>query len=235
MANKQINARVALKHDIEENWITAGDNGFCPLAGEVIIYDIQEGVCSQLRYKIGRKDSNGHLININDLPFETNLHVGTIEPIDAPVGFMWLDTSDEVELITFSLDIYDADAWWDNSITETKEYVAEKGMTFKDWVKSAYNTDHWACMGYSAINGDPQPEANEEDHKFGAGRVLYTDGSYGNQEMPDDGRTLEYVEWLVARWIYPTWDVTVEDNELLDCETIITDNSHYWVMRYKEV
>lgn len=104
MANKQINARVALKHDIEENWITAGEHDFCPMAGEVIIYDIEEGVCSQLRYKIGRKDSNGQLININDLPFETNLYVGATEPVDAPVGFMWLDTSDEVGDITEELE-----------------------------------------------------------------------------------------------------------------------------------
>ena len=62
MANKTINARVSLKHDIEANWIIAGNNGFCPLAGEVIIYDIDdsENGCSQYRYKIGRKDDNGN-------------------------------------------------------------------------------------------------------------------------------------------------------------------------------
>lgn len=97
MANKQINARVALKHDIEQNWITAGENGFCPLAGEVIIYDIDnsENGCSQYRYKIGRKDDNGNLINIKDLPFESNVYVGRNEPMNVPAGFIWVDTSDE--------------------------------------------------------------------------------------------------------------------------------------------
>ena len=70
MATKQLITRIALKHDIEKNWITAGDKGFCPLAGEIIIYDAEEGVCSYNRYKVGRTDANGELVNINDLPFE---------------------------------------------------------------------------------------------------------------------------------------------------------------------
>ena len=74
MANKQINARVALKHDIEANWITAGENDFCPLAGEVIIFD-PDNSCAMIRYKIGRwaNSEKTELVNINDLPFEANL------------------------------------------------------------------------------------------------------------------------------------------------------------------
>lgn len=95
MATKQLNTRVALKHDIETNWITAGNNGFCPLAGEVIIYDIDEN-CSRLRYKIGQwtNASKTATVNINDLPFESNVYVGADEPLNAPVGFIWVDTSD---------------------------------------------------------------------------------------------------------------------------------------------
>lgn len=70
MATKQLMTRIALKHDIEINWITAGKKGFCPLAGEIIIYDAEEGVCSYNRYKVGRTGANGKLVNINDLPFE---------------------------------------------------------------------------------------------------------------------------------------------------------------------
>ena len=74
MANKQINARVALKHDVEANWITAGENDFCPLAGEVIIFDPDDS-CAMIRYKIGRwaNSAKTELVNINDLPFEANL------------------------------------------------------------------------------------------------------------------------------------------------------------------
>ena len=92
MTTKQINVHIQLRHDIESEWIKAGKRGFCPLDGEVIIYDIQEGVCSQLRYKVGRK-VNGELVNINDLPFETNIYMGETEPVDAPIGYMWLNNS----------------------------------------------------------------------------------------------------------------------------------------------
>ena len=41
MANsgKTLQTRIQLKHDTEANWKTAGNNGFKPLAGELIIYD----------------------------------------------------------------------------------------------------------------------------------------------------------------------------------------------------
>ena len=96
MANKNINARVALKHDVEANWITAGENDFCPLAGEVIIFDPDDS-CAMIRYKIGRwaNEAKTELMNINDLPFESNVYVGRNEPVNAPAGFIWVDMSDE--------------------------------------------------------------------------------------------------------------------------------------------
>lgn len=41
MANsgKTLQTRIQLKHDTNANWTTAGNNGFIPLAGEVIVYD----------------------------------------------------------------------------------------------------------------------------------------------------------------------------------------------------
>lgn len=50
--NKQINARQQQKHDIEANWILAGNNGFVPLNGEIIVYDKDDNYDFQ-RVKIG--------------------------------------------------------------------------------------------------------------------------------------------------------------------------------------
>lgn len=80
-AEKQMNARVQLKNDIEANWLKAVN--FSPLPGEVIIYNAEtKGDNNQLP-----KDSNGENVrdywityprikigntqrdNINDLPF----------------------------------------------------------------------------------------------------------------------------------------------------------------------
>ena len=61
MAEKRINGRIVLKHDIESNWQLA--TGFTPMAGEVIIYD-RDANYPYARIKIG----NG-VQNVNNLPF----------------------------------------------------------------------------------------------------------------------------------------------------------------------
>jgi hypothetical protein len=61
MAEKRINGRIVLKHDIESNWNLA--TGFTPMAGEIIIYDIDENY-DYTRMKIG---DGTH--NVNALPF----------------------------------------------------------------------------------------------------------------------------------------------------------------------
>ena len=66
--NKQINSRLQLKHDIEANWITAGENGFIPLAGEAIIYD-KDDTHESSRIKIGDGTTN-----INELTFVTEIN-----------------------------------------------------------------------------------------------------------------------------------------------------------------
>jgi hypothetical protein len=58
------NSRIKQKHDIEANWNKALN--FVPLAGEIVIYDIDE-THSVPRVKIG--DGNAFLI---DLPFTTD-------------------------------------------------------------------------------------------------------------------------------------------------------------------
>lgn len=61
MATKQINGRIILKHDTEENWLKA--TGFVPQIGEVVIYDT-DAANSECRVKVG-----DGLRNVNDLPF----------------------------------------------------------------------------------------------------------------------------------------------------------------------
>lgn len=66
MANeKPTNARLQMKHDIEANWIIAGNatNPFVPKPGELIIYDVDDSHDSP-RIKIGDGDNN-----VNELPF----------------------------------------------------------------------------------------------------------------------------------------------------------------------
>lgn len=59
--SKTLQTRIQLKHDIESNWITAGNNSnFIPLAGEIIIYDDLQKI------KIGDGQKN-----INELDFMT--------------------------------------------------------------------------------------------------------------------------------------------------------------------
>ena len=61
MAEKTLNSRIILKHDTEANWLKA--TNFKPIAGEVIIYDVDENY-SYPRIKIG----DGNTL-INELPF----------------------------------------------------------------------------------------------------------------------------------------------------------------------
>ena len=61
MANKNLNARIVLKHDIEENWLKA--ENFIPLTGEIVIYDADENN-TKPRMKVGNGTDA-----INVLPF----------------------------------------------------------------------------------------------------------------------------------------------------------------------
>lgn len=61
MSEKRINGRIVLKHDVESNWKLA--TGFTPMAGEIIIYDIDSNYNYE-RIKIG-----DGVQNVNALPF----------------------------------------------------------------------------------------------------------------------------------------------------------------------
>ena len=58
---KNINARIVCKHDIEANWNQA--TNFTPKAGELILYD-PDATYDFTRIKIGDGSTN-----VNDLPF----------------------------------------------------------------------------------------------------------------------------------------------------------------------
>ena len=61
--SKTLQTRIQLKHDTEANWIIAGNNGFTPLAGEIIIYDT-DNEHQNPRFKMG-----DGLTVINNLPW----------------------------------------------------------------------------------------------------------------------------------------------------------------------
>ena len=61
MAEKNIKSRIVHKHDTEANWKLA--TGFTPMAGEIIVYDV-DASCGYERIKVGDGARN-----VNDLPF----------------------------------------------------------------------------------------------------------------------------------------------------------------------
>ena len=63
MAEKTFNTRVSHKHDTEANWVKA--TNFTPLAGEIIIYDV-DSTHTIPRIKIG-----DGVTKVNSLPFVT--------------------------------------------------------------------------------------------------------------------------------------------------------------------
>ena len=65
MTEKTSKTRMQQKHDIEANWIKAGNskNPFVPLAGEIIVYDADEKYSYQ-RFKIG-----DGITAVTNLPF----------------------------------------------------------------------------------------------------------------------------------------------------------------------
>lgn len=74
MAEKTLKTRIQHKHEPEANWLQA--TNFIPLAGELIIYDVDE-THSKPRFKIGdgvRNPDTGKVegTNVNDLPFAAN-------------------------------------------------------------------------------------------------------------------------------------------------------------------
>lgn len=61
MSEKKFTSRIIHKHDTETNWLKSS---LVPLQGELIVYDIENGVSSYERLKIG-----DGVQNVNTLPF----------------------------------------------------------------------------------------------------------------------------------------------------------------------
>lgn len=224
---KEIKGRVVLKHDTAANWKTAGDNGFCPLANEIIMFDPDDS-CAMIRYKIGRWANNEktELVNINDLPFESNVYVGPYEPENAPAGFMWLDTSENDEIIKFYIRHQTPNYYPDYP---TKTYYAEKDMTFREWVQSDYNILGYKCLQFNHYHGEIAPEENEADHIRGIGLVFYSDGTTGDGS--DEGKQV-YEDHVLSDISNPTMGGTVIDTGLTDCDNLISANSTYYVVAF---
>lgn len=88
---KQIKARMQQKYDTAENWKKAGDNGFIPLAGELIIYS---GVDNDNNSAI--KIGNGKT-NVNQLPYAS---AGSDSPGDPVETLKPLSTEDIMDELT---------------------------------------------------------------------------------------------------------------------------------------
>ena len=99
MSEKKINSRIIHKHDTETNWLKSS---FIPLKGEIVVYDIEDGIYSYERFKIGDGTQN-----VNDLPFSTDnltaddfgIYVQASEPTDAVAGDIWIDTANDPSYI----------------------------------------------------------------------------------------------------------------------------------------
>lgn len=69
-STKTIKGRISNKHGTEEHWYIAGtaEKPFCPLEGELIVYDPDE-FYAYPRTKYGARDVDGNLIPVHLLPF----------------------------------------------------------------------------------------------------------------------------------------------------------------------
>lgn len=126
MANKNLNARIVLKHDTEENWLKA--QNFIPLLGEIIIYDADE-THSLPRVKIGNGENN-----VNALPFVDETAVKTINGIepdqngDVSIPEQIPDTDEAHQMLTTNAD---GEKVWEDKLcyTYTEEMVVTEEVT----------------------------------------------------------------------------------------------------------
>ena len=115
MANeKQMNSRLQMKHDVEDNWIIAGNatKPFIPKQGEIIIYDI-DSTYNYERMKIGDGITNVNYLpfiggNDNNIPTEgTKIFIGTQKEYEIayagngiPVGSLVIILEETLNAIT---------------------------------------------------------------------------------------------------------------------------------------
>ena len=128
MAQKEMNSRIVLKHDIERNWqAAAARSNFTPKLGEIIIYDIDENYNHE-RIKIG-----DGVRNVEDLPF----YAGSWEDLgDKPFG-----ETNPIEIT------------WDGVIGDN--FVIQEWAGFGDYYIGDYGiTDYTQLLGSIVKLGD---------------------------------------------------------------------------------
>lgn len=131
MAQKELNSRLILKHDIEANWVTAAArSNFTPKLGEIIIYDIDENYNHE-RFKIG-----DGVRNVEELPF----YAGSWNDLtDKP--FYEIEDNSPIEIT------------WDGVIGDN--FVIEEWAGFGDYYIGDYGiTDYTQLLGSTVKLGD---------------------------------------------------------------------------------
>ena len=110
MAEKNFKSRIVHKHDTAANWALA--TGFTPMAGEIIIYDVDATHTSE-RIKIGDGIKNVNALpfvddavkaQINDLDADDfGIYVQASAPTNAVDGDIWIDTANDPSYIVPTL------------------------------------------------------------------------------------------------------------------------------------
>lgn len=122
MAEKRINGRLVQKHDVQSNWERA--TNFTPMAGEVIVYDIDENY-SYERIKIG-----DGIQNVNTLPFVNDaLRTEILEQInnvDTKVNEVSALVGDTSVSDQIDEALLNSQADWDQTDSTKPDYIKNK-------------------------------------------------------------------------------------------------------------
>ena len=127
MNEKRFNSRIVHKHDTETNWLKSS---LIPLQGELIIYDIEDGVCAYERLKIG-----DGIHNVNALPFADDYVKAQIDEFNTTVNDMSDDISDVKALVgDTAVSTQIAEAVMDKAskydVLQTVEATTEDGIAY---------------------------------------------------------------------------------------------------------
>lgn len=130
----------------------------------------------------------GQISNIPQSGGGANVVISDTEPVDAPAGTIWIDTT---KYIVFYANNSSIVSGYDTVL----KYTAEEGMTLREWVHSKYNVDNWRC--YTEFEETP-----EGDHIYGItndtlGIDLYLSGA--NDWMVDCDSV------IIPNYTYDTW------------------------------
>jgi len=122
MSEKRFNSRIIHKHDTETNWLKSS---FIPLQGELVVYDIEDGVCSYERIKIG-----DGVQNVNALPFvggalrtEILEQINNVDTKVSEVSALVGDTSVSDQINEALLN---SQADWDQTDSTKPDYIKNK-------------------------------------------------------------------------------------------------------------